>query len=46
MGFTDDFNIVMNDTNMYRQTGNSIVVNILIELVKSIEKTKVWNCDD
>ena len=42
MGFTDEFKIVMNDTNMYRQTGNSIVVNVLMEIVKSIEKTKVW----
>lgn len=46
MGFTDDFKIVMNDTNMYRQTGNSIVVNVLIELVNAIEKTKVWEKND
>ena len=46
MGFNDDFKIVMNDTNMYRQTGNSIVVNVLIELVKSIEATGVWDKND
>lgn len=46
MGFTNDFNIVMNDTNMYRQSGNSIVVNVLIELIKSIEKTGVWETND
>lgn len=46
MGFTDDFKIVMNDTNMYRQSGNSIVVNVLMELIKSIEKTKVWKEND
>lgn len=46
MGFKDDFKIVMNDTNMYRQSGNSIVVNVLMELVKSIEKTGVWEKHD
>jgi len=46
MGFTDDFKIVMNDTNMYRQSGNSIVVNVLMEIIKSIEKTKVWEEND
>ena len=46
MGFEDDFKIVMNDTNMYRQSGNSIVVNVLKELVKSIEKTGVWDNND
>ena len=46
MGFKDDFKIVMNDTNMYRQSGNSIVVNVLMELVKSIEKAGVWDKHD
>ena len=45
MGFSDDFNIVINDQNMYRQSGNSIVVNVLIEIVKEIEKTGVFNND-
>ena len=42
MGFKDDFIILHKDEIMYRQAGNSIVVNVLMELVKSIEKTGVW----
>jgi len=37
MGFNDSFNIVVSDTQMYRQTGNSIVVDVLIHLLNSIE---------
>lgn len=36
MGFTDDFKIVVSDTQMYKQTGNSIVVDILIHILNSI----------
>ena len=43
MGFSDDFKIVVNDQNMYKQTGNSIVVNVLIELIKEIKNTGVFN---
>ena len=39
MGFPDDFKIVVSDTQMYRQTGNSIVVNVLIALFKQIDIT-------
>lgn len=42
MGFKDDFISLHKDEIMYRQAGNSIVVNVLMELVKSIEKTGVW----
>lgn len=42
MGFTDDFKIVVKDETMYRQAGNSIVVNVLQELIKEIVKTGVW----
>ncbi|NEU30590.1 DNA (cytosine-5-)-methyltransferase [bacterium LRH843] len=36
MGFCDSFNIVVSDTQMYQQAGNSIVVDVLIEIMKSI----------
>lgn len=38
MGFRDDFNIVVPDKEMYRQAGNSIVVEVLMELIKQIMK--------
>ena len=40
MGFRDDFNIVVSDTQMYRQAGNSIVVDVLIALLKQMDITK------
>ena len=43
MGFKDDFVMLHKDEVMYRQAGNSIVVNVLMELVKAIENTNVWN---
>lgn len=36
MGFCDSFNIVVSDTSMYQQAGNSIVVDVLIALMDSI----------
>ena len=36
MGFTDDFKQVVSDTRMYMQAGNSIVVDVLIHLLNSI----------
>lgn len=36
MGFCDSFNIVVSDTQMYQQAGNSIVVDVLIEIVRKI----------
>jgi len=36
MGFSDNFKIVVSDTRMYQQAGNSIVVNVLIEIIKNI----------
>lgn len=39
MGFCDSFKIVVSDTQMYRQAGNSVVVNIFIHLIKSISKS-------
>lgn len=36
MGFCDSFEIVVSDTAMYQQAGNSIVVDVLIAIMKSI----------
>lgn len=36
MGFTDDFNIVVSKSQSYKQSGNSIVVDVLMKLVQSI----------
>lgn len=36
MGFSDKFKIVVSDTSMYQQSGNSIVVDVLIALMNSI----------
>lgn len=40
MGFDDSFNIAVSDTQMYRQAGNSIVVDVLIALLKQMDITK------
>lgn len=42
MGFKDDFIIDINDQNMYRQSGNSIVVNVLVALINEIISTGIW----
>ena len=36
MGFSDDFKIVVSDTQMYKQAGNSIVVNVLMSILQKI----------
>jgi DNA (cytosine-5)-methyltransferase 1 len=41
MGFRDSFKIVVSDTQAYRQAGNSIVVDVLIALLKSVDITKI-----
>jgi DNA (cytosine-5)-methyltransferase 1 len=41
MGFRDDFKIAVSDTQMYRQAGNSIVVDVLIALLKQIDITDI-----
>ncbi len=38
MGFTDDFKITVSDTQMYRQAGNSVVVDVLMGIIKEIMK--------
>ena len=37
MGFDDSFKQVVSDTQMYRQAGNSIVVNLLVRIIKNID---------
>ena len=39
MGFTDDWKIVVSDTSMYQQAGNSIVVDVLIHILNEIFKS-------
>ncbi len=38
MGFTDDFKIAVADTPMYKQAGNSVVVDVLMGLIEEILK--------
>ena len=40
MGFGDDFKMVVSDTQLYRQAGNSIVSDVLIAILKQIDITK------
>ena len=42
MGFTDDYKIVVSRSQAYKQAGNSIVVDVLIEIVKEIIKTGIF----
>lgn len=39
MGFSDDWRIVVSDTSMYQQAGNSIVVDVLIHILNEIIKS-------
>jgi len=36
MGFDDSFKIVVSDTQMYKQAGNSIVVNVLMAVLRNM----------
>ena len=38
MGFSDNFKILVSDTSMYQQAGNSIVVDVLIHIMEEILK--------
>lgn len=40
MGFADDFKIVVSDTQIYRQAGNSIVSDVLIAILKQMDITR------
>ena len=39
MGFSDNFKIVVSDTAMYQQAGNSIVVDVLIHIMEEVLKS-------
>lgn len=40
MGFDDSFRIVVSDTETYKQSGNSIVVDVLIAILRQLDITK------
>lgn len=40
MGFDDSFKIVVSDTETYKQSGNSIVVDVLIAILRQLDITK------
>lgn len=42
MGYSDDFKIVVSRAQMYKQAGNSIVVDVMLAVVKEILKTGVF----
>lgn len=41
MGFSDNFQIVVSDTQMYKQAGNSMVVDVIMHLISSLELDKI-----
>ena len=43
MGYTDDFKVVVSVPQMYKQAGNSIVVDVMISILSSIFKTGIFN---
>ena len=43
MGFPDDYKIVVSKAQAYKQAGNSIVVDVLIDLIIEINKTMGWH---
>lgn len=43
MGFPDDYKIVVSKAQAYKQVGNSIVVDVLINLLKEIAKVEGWD---
>ena len=40
MGFDDSFKIVCSDTETYKQSGNSIIVNVLMAILRKMDITK------
>lgn len=43
MGYPDDFKMVVSSTQIYRQAGNSIVVDVMMAIMKQIVKTGVYS---
>lgn len=41
-GFPDDFKIVVNDTQTYRQSGNSMAVDVMAKVMESVLNTGVF----
>lgn len=41
MGFSDNFKIIVSDTQMYKQAGNSMVVDVIMHLIKSLDLQKL-----
>lgn len=46
MGFCDSFEIVVSDTSMYQQAGNSIVVDVLIAIMNQVFNALGTNFND
>jgi DNA (cytosine-5)-methyltransferase 1 len=46
MGFKDWFKIVVADTSVYQEAGNSIVVDVLIAILKQMDITKYGTDED
>ena len=46
MGFCDSFKIVVSDTSMYQQAGNSIVVDVLIAIMSKILESYDFNKEE
>ncbi len=46
MGFGDSFKQVVSDTQMYRQAGNSIVVDVLIAILKEMDISRFGIIDE
>jgi len=44
MGFDDTFKIAVSDTQMYKQAGNSIVVNVLMHILRNMGMGKPNKC--
>lgn len=42
MGFTDDYKIVVSQAQAYKQSGNSIVVDVLMSILKNIINTNIF----
>ncbi len=46
MGYSDDFKIVVSRAQMYKQAGNSIVVDVMLAVVRQIFKTGVFEMNN
>ena len=44
-GFPEDFKLVLSDTQLYKQFGNSVTVNVIEAIAKNIKKVLDLNLD-